>query len=581
MFSAALQKSQKNCSTQREMSPTIRLLGTEPSCMLSKTVSKRLARRNVRYILLLVVLTGVLSGFLFLRSTFSTYYAGEKLRQCEERLAKGEALLLQRRVSNMDENTKQAPRRVAAKNFLRSVLVFDAVEHFSSVINTNAPGRATFLGTSSRGRGRPGWAYEPRPLLLNLSNGAWYLPLDGEPPSIPAVLLWLDRSRNERRLLVWTSTTAGIAYNPPRECAEAGSTCQLELITSSTTLAGSCNVEKRNLSLFLSANGAAGTSCLAEVRMQVTLTSTNAQEWEPEPSLQTLAIVRPFTEDQIPKLMRSLDQWNDPWRFPCERSGDFDRPDLVFYANNEQALVSARAVFQRNHSWSSCFQRVRWIEANVEPTVDVHPDGTCFQFYSIFDDPRFRNYYQYFFLMEPDVHPIRAFWLDSIQRQIKLSAPQATFWIRGSTSKCAGWYAANDFHINGNALYNLSSRQFRDYLIRVQRAFQPRGHVRHAPGCSGGYGGFDHSIFHYAVEIASKNSHKWKMYQKLCFDDRKSPVWNFCKHRFLPWRVYTESNGSASLVHSSWGNNVDFWDPAVHGIKRLETSMLEMIRLWE
>ncbi|KAK4530164.1 hypothetical protein CCYA_CCYA03G1021 [Cyanidiococcus yangmingshanensis] len=499
---------------------------------------------------------------------------------CAKWLAEGEALLEQRLLNQFSDSQGRDFSLDQSSPQRQDTVLFDLVEHYNSILNTVAPGRASFFGRSSRSAGRPRWAFQSRLLLPEWETGAWYLPSDGTPPVGPAVRVWKVESAKNQSVFVWTNTTAEVIYFPSRECAERNTTCKLSLVVSSSALSGECRVKAHDLGVSIQANGTANDSCLLQLQMRVILRETNVLRRKSLPSPAELAIVRPFTASQIPRLFLSLRKWDDLWAFPCA-SGEYSKSvDLVFYANNEETLRMARSEFPTDYLWHRCFRTIRWVEANVDPEADVHPDGTCYQFYNMFSDPRFRNHYRFVFLMEPDVHPIRAYWLDSITQMLLQGTASDHFWIRGSTSKCPGRYAFNDYHVNGNAIYNISSPEFRGFIAKVQRYFLPRGHVKFAPGCSGGYGGFDHSIFHYAVEFAMRDPAKWRVLQRLCFDDHKSPIWNFCKHEFAPWRVLAKSRGGVSLVHSSWGNGINFWDPAALGFTHLDDEMLDMLKVW-
>jgi predicted NAD-dependent protein-ADP-ribosyltransferase YbiA (DUF1768 family) len=542
---------------------------------------KRFLPRFAKSALVLALFVLTYYSYLLTIVNFGSSEVNKIQSNCAAWLAEGEALLEQRLIERRFEFEQNRQFSAAHLSGTGERLLFDLAEHFNTILNSDAPGRAVFLGKSSRSTGRPEWAFKARRLALDLSTGAWYLPSDGELVESSAVRIWREELAGHQNVFIWTNTAAEAVYIPPRECGEKGSSCKLKLAASSSVLHGECLVRFHNLSVYVIANGTASDFCLVQLEMRVLLEATGTLGWEPQPSPIPLAIVRPFTASQIDRLFRSLRNWDNFWAFPCASEGSSKHVDLVFYANNEQSLKQALAAFPSNFTWQNCFRRIRWIETNVDPEVDVHPDGTCYQFYNIFSDPRFRNYYQNVFVLEPDVHPIRAYWLDSVKKLLSSDTETDAFWIRGSESKCPGRYAFNDYHVNGNALYNIASPRFRDYLLRVQRYFQPRGHVKHAPGCSGGYGGFDHSIFNYAVEVAMHRPGKWPVLQKLLFDTSQSPIWNFCKHPFIPWQVLADSRGIVSLVHSSWGNGVNFWEPTAFGLNRVDKKMMEMLAIWK
>ncbi|MEM7006230.1 MAG: hypothetical protein AAF498_10145 [Pseudomonadota bacterium] len=71
--------------------------------------------------------------------------------------------------------------------------------------------------------------------------------------------------------------------------------------------------------------------------------------------------------------------------------------------------------------------------------------------------------YAYVFQMEADCLPLRAGWLDALDRAIAYSTPGA--WVIGTNY--AGPTVAsptNAFHVNGNAIYATANRSFQDFL---------------------------------------------------------------------------------------------------------------------
>eukprot|EP00741_Cyanophora_paradoxa_P012222 tig00020603_g11809.t1 len=132
------------------------------------------------------------------------------------------------------------------------------------------------------------------------------------------------------------------------------------------------------------------------------------------------------------------------------------------------------------------------------------------------------------------------------------------FWVKGSVSQCSGPYAQSDFHINGNAMYAASDIGFKDYLQRVRGFYGPAGHVR-TRGCSGGNGGFDHSVYQFSRDPAN-----WPVAQTMLHRLQYSTfVLNHCIFPYRPWEILAR-HPAALLVHSKWANWRDPWDPRQH-----------------
>ena len=117
-----------------------------------------------------------------------------------------------------------------------------------------------------------------------------------------------------------------------------------------------------------------------------------------------------------------------------------------------------------------------------------HPDGTCGQFYTLFDILIGR--FDYFYVMEPDALPIRPNWLERLVLEVQVH-PCSDFWVKGSVAMCSGKYgngrSTGDLHINGGALYCVPRSPddgVATFMKRVQRFF-PSGldPTMTYPGC--------------------------------------------------------------------------------------------------
>ena len=467
-------------------------------------------------------------------------------------------------------------RDAVAQTTASSLRLYDSALHFNSVLNTPSHGRAALYGTSTRRRGRPTYAYGPRLLERDSSTGEWYLPRDGRPPQPRAVRVWRVNNESTAQLMVWTTTSMQIRYQPPvwitpHLCGRLRARAEIRVH------AGSCWHELRNLTLAVGASHNASAACHAVVRLLIDCvdegTGDTASMWAGAP----LAVVRPFTLPQLSAVERSLELWSRPWACPCTNATTSRPVDLIYYFNGDDASGAELLARLSRRGIPACFRHVQLVAANVPPHEDRHPDGTCFQFYAMFCDPLFVERYAYAFVMEPDVTPLRPGWLDAVLEHARSSDA----WMQGSSSRCHGQYAFNDLHLNGNAIYALRSRSFRRFLERVQRRFPPAGHVRFAPGCSGGRGGFDHSLHQLAVEEALAEPTHWRDIWRSRFVRDRTPVVNYCKQAYRPWEVLLEAdNEHAYLVHSQWSVQRDVWDPAAYGMRFPDEAVVAFLRKW-
>eukprot|EP00164_Ancoracysta_twista_P010276 GFYU01015445.1.p1 GENE.GFYU01015445.1~~GFYU01015445.1.p1 ORF type:complete len:420 (+),score=97.69 GFYU01015445.1:103-1362(+) len=234
-----------------------------------------------------------------------------------------------------------------------------------------------------------------------------------------------------------------------------------------------------------------------------------------------LAIVMPFVVKQTEKLIRIMKMWDQEGTFPCslplkEKVQSYDgrsKIDLIIYYNNLWNSNSGKAAKEEIMNTAQtlysirCFDELRFLEAdlNEEEGADYRTtgyygvNGPQRQFYKLFWMPELGRY-DYFMLLEPDVWPIRAGWLDEVHRitedeiptsftgSCKLENDQSpntnvginywnaqqnfanTFWIKGSIHRgTEGLHWSFADHINGNALYKLHDPEFDAFMKENMR----------------------------------------------------------------------------------------------------------------
>lgn len=82
----------------------------------------------------------------------------------------------------------------------------------------------------------------------------------------------------------------------------------------------------------------------------------------------------------------------------------------------------------------------------------------------------FRKNYDYAFIMESDVKPIRPYWLDNVYEHAEYAMED--FWIKGSLYRgladpkeyCFGIYCGCGDHFNGNSMFRLGDPVFDSFL---------------------------------------------------------------------------------------------------------------------
>ena len=185
------------------------------------------------------------------------------------------------------------------------------------------------------------------------------------------------------------------------------------------------------------------------------------------------AVVIPFISKQIESVRDQLNR-NIVYS-PCQSNS---QTDLIFYHNEspgsslnqhiERLIELFREPIQRY------YRKVRIFAADLIGTNDSYLLGSGLMWKKLIDtDEPFSlaTYgYTHFLIMEADVWPIRSFWLDQIQRLVHQQKEyvRTPWWIMGSAYRGSQNIGPGFAHINGNALYHLSSN-----MIAFVRFFWP------------------------------------------------------------------------------------------------------------
>ena len=202
-----------------------------------------------------------------------------------------------------------------------------------------------------------------------------------------------------------------------------------------------------------------------------------------------VAILRPFSTERASNLKESFDTWSE--YLPCKPDGseptiamEFDlflSYSQSYDGNNTSALDADKSTqflidnFQ-SFPWSKCFQNVYRIETNTPEDQDLYlpsemdnplwVNGPNQQFVKSMNiiqdfhvpDSHTRQVYDYVFVMESDVLPIKVNWLKNLMEE----AQQKDFCMLGSKYAGEAWNGfrsslplALQHHLNGNSVYNL------------------------------------------------------------------------------------------------------------------------------
>eukprot|EP01116_Phalansterium_solitarium_P009300 TRINITY_DN2338_c0_g1_i2.p1 TRINITY_DN2338_c0_g1~~TRINITY_DN2338_c0_g1_i2.p1 ORF type:complete len:422 (+),score=127.89 TRINITY_DN2338_c0_g1_i2:57-1322(+) len=214
-----------------------------------------------------------------------------------------------------------------------------------------------------------------------------------------------------------------------------------------------------------------------------------------------LAVLVPYLEfdkDKVPKWINTFDTMK-----PCSEMCGPPNTDLIFYNNRDhrnipEMVQNITTVFGATQNGRKCFKEVKFLSAYLNDYEDVREGlihrGPRNMFFRAFDF--LGGHYDYFFQNEPDIDPIRRYWVDALVNETLLP----NFWIRGTVHKKRGTNLKNSpaeywnhrTHLNGAALYNLYDEEFTKGFI---------GRIRAIP---------DDGPFDFAIENYTRDAANWE-----------------------------------------------------------------------
>mmetsp|Transcript_17498 Transcript_17498/g.38003 ORF Transcript_17498/g.38003 Transcript_17498/m.38003 type:complete len:320 (+) Transcript_17498:363-1322(+) len=218
-----------------------------------------------------------------------------------------------------------------------------------------------------------------------------------------------------------------------------------------------------------------------------------------------LLFVVPVVHSQTPRLLASLEQWTRPEVLAACSSNETSippgapKPDLLVWFDlpvdhpmvqpgirNVQRMIE-RTPALRDEVIGRCFGSLRFDSANLtleqsRNSYWIHPlksiprtEGSNRQFFALFDYAPITASYEHLQIMEPDMFPVRAGWVDAVAASAR-SAGQ-NFWIKGSIMRfeqafslaIEPYRSMYQYHINGNALYRVGDPCFNAFLRDARR----------------------------------------------------------------------------------------------------------------
>ncbi len=127
------------------------------------------------------------------------------------------------------------------------------------------------------------------------------------------------------------------------------------------------------------------------------------------------------------------------------------------------------------------------------------------------------------------------------------------WWMKGSMARCEPTYAdigiRSDRHINGNALYCLNDRGWKQHRTAIQAFYKPDNPpAKNAPGCATGQvmeGGYDHALYQYRQNPANFRESQF-LSTRFTYTNF---IQNMCESEYRPSAIRKDSPHTY-LVHS-------------------------------
>jgi len=219
-------------------------------------------------------------------------------------------------------------------------------------------------------------------------------------------------------------------------------------------------------------------------------------------------VVIPFHEKQVDGLRANLQSWETypPCSNPLLATGKVARPTLVFHiaysveddqpSDIEEVEQQCMQAFESlSQSVKSCFATAYTVPMQLYHAEDspdpsalhasqaTHSTGARLAFEAFLQGKvtsANNETSSYALYMEPDMVPIRENWLVHVITQVEWPIPE--FWIKGSIFRGSEIYLVMQpykpgmMHLNGNALYNLGSEEFRKFYFHRVRPYVVKKH---------------------------------------------------------------------------------------------------------
>lgn len=265
------------------------------------------------------------------------------------------------------------------------------------------------------------------------------------------------------------------------------------------------------------------------------------------------AVIMPFHRRQFKKLMFNFGTWNI---FAPAKNTNSIRPELILFVSGKDEDNFGQVIpefFDKNPNLKQYFSSISIQFGNLTVLKDGYCRGTRLMFEAVlYKKLQFASEkVSHIFYMEPDCLPIRNYWLDAVQDEIRKES-EGLIWMKGSKYQgnlklLENASEALRQHLNGNSIYNIGSDEFREF-----------------------YSNYIKPSYNYKKDISP---YDLKIFEVLLMEDGKlqnkfghhfittKVVQNTCG-KYLQWEKYLKKEAETYLVHltNNWEEYLRFYN---------------------
>lgn len=193
-----------------------------------------------------------------------------------------------------------------------------------------------------------------------------------------------------------------------------------------------------------------------------------------------IGIVVPFIKKSVDSIRRMLSTWDGHHGSPCTTSESFNISLVMYYSrdidhpDHSEVKSAVEKEIRKSKAIERCFGgNVLFISAKLTDSEDAYTSpsdarGPNNMFFGMFTNPAFSDRFDYAFIMEPDVLPLRSQWLQCLENVVMTNSHH--YWQKGTVSQHtdSALDSTGSWHMNGNAIYNLQDAEFKRLIMDMR-----------------------------------------------------------------------------------------------------------------